>query len=479
MTRPALSLFAALSIAGLVGCGHGSAASAQTGGDGKPADLVKLSQFGHAGSCAIAVGADGTIHALFSDYKEAGKPAFLYYRASKDDGVTWSEPKTISDDESVDSAGYCRVLIDGAGRVYAIWKYVNPNELLEGPNGYANGILAVRVMENGTWSKPRLFGDEHEPMVSWFAALDAKGKVNVVYSHADEAKDWSKSGSVYKNCNNVDQLTFDGAGAPKVTHLQVAEHVLTEAEQKARQAAGKYPSYEETVPKNDGPWNLNGYIADDGRPRFLAEKYTESGHMPTILRFDGKAFAPFVEYKMQYLSYNTFNCPPALLRAGDGREHVIRKPEVGENELVRDYVVEDGKPGDKTDVITNDAPKAKIHGWWTSPLADGRLAAMASVQPNLDVFGPTDLYVAVNDGKGAWGRPINVTRAKFFARSGVSQSTDYAPKYAAAATLKDGSVGVILLNAERTVSGLDTVGITSSGRAVTGTSSFSTESPYV
>lgn len=485
MNRTIRAILIASVAAALVGCGHGDA-NAQTGGNGgdaKPADLVKLSQFGHAGACAVAVGADGTVHALFTDAKEYGKPARLYHRASKDDGATWSEPKLVSDDESAQSAGPCRVLVDGSSRVYAIWKYIGVNELLEGPNGPALGVLAVRSMENGTWSQPRTFGDEHKPMTSWFAALDAQGKVNVVYSRADEAVDWKGRGMPAKNANNVDQLVFDGASEPTVTHLIVAKHVMTQAEQEASKAAGKYPAYEDTVPKDDGLWNLNGYIAADGRPRFLCEGNQPTSQTPqAIIRFDGQKTATFYEYK-GYLGYNTFNWPPALLLGADGKEHVIRKPEQSENDVVRDYVVVDGSPGEKTDVITHDAPTAKIHGWWASPLAGGRMAAMAAVEPKVDALGPTDLYVAIGDGKGNWSKPMNVTdnaaRAKFFAKAAVSQSTDYSPKFAAAASLKDGSVGVILLNAEHTISGLNTAGVTASGTVVTGISTSSTESPYV
>lgn len=477
------SIVFSVAIASVLGCGGENRADAQTaGGDakaGKPADLVKLSQFGHAGSCDLAVGPDGTIHALFSDFKEYGKPAFLYYRASKDNGATWSEPKLVSDDESVMSAGPCRVLVDKGGRVYAIWKYISPNELLEGPNGYALGYLAVRVMNGGSWSKPKQFGDEHKPMVSWFAALAPDGKVNVVYSRADDQVDWKGRGMPAKNANNIDQLIFDGAAEPvSVVRLQTERHFLTPAEQEASKAAGKYPAYEDTIPKNDGTWNLNGYIADDGKARFLAEKYQESGTMPAILRFDGQKLETLVEYKKQYLGYNTFGSPPVLLRGGDGKEHVIRRPEASETELVRDY-----SDGDKADVITHESPKTKIAAWWASPLAGGKIAAMAAVDPQTDVWDATDLYLSTFDGHGAWGKPINVTankaRATFAANNGVSVSTSYRPTYAAAATLKDGSIGIILLNAEKTISGINTVGITDGGRAVTGTASFSSENPYV
>ena len=45
---------------------------------------------------------------LFIDSKAAGKPHFLYCRASKDGGATWSDSKGLSDDESGDSAGLMR-----------------------------------------------------------------------------------------------------------------------------------------------------------------------------------------------------------------------------------------------------------------------------------------------------------------------------------------------------------------------------------
>lgn len=475
---------ALVAIAILAGCDKSNSSAAGAGGapatTSKPAELVELSQFGMANGCALAVGADGTIHVIFSDGKEYGKPAFLYYRASTDNGATWSAPITISDDESVLSAGHCRIFVDGSGRVYAIWKYTGLNELLEGPNGPANGVLAYRVLDGGAWSKPRVFGDVHEPMTSWFAAMGSDGKVSIVYSRADDAVDWQGRGLTAKNANNLDQLTLDGAAEPKVTHIQIARHVMTEAEQQAAKKAKHDYTYQDTVPRDDGLWNLNGYIGDDGRPRFLAEKYPLGGQQQSILRYDGNKFALYYEYK-KHLGYNSFKCPPALLRGGDGKEHVIRKPEVGENEVIRDYVVENGLPGSKTDVITNNSPKAEIDGWWTSPLDGGGIAAMASVSP--DAFGPTDLYVAIFDGHGNWGKSLNVTdndgRATFFAKAGMTQSTSYRPTFAAAATLKGGGIGVIMLNAKKIISGLDTVGVTSSGRAVTGTSSYSSEKPYV
>ncbi|MDQ6626199.1 MAG: hypothetical protein M3Y69_08710 [Verrucomicrobiota bacterium] len=472
------------------GCGrHSTAADSGSGSNpgspgaaGKPTDLVKLSQFGNSTYCAIATGADGTLHAVFTDSKGAGKPHFLYYRASKDGGATWSDPKDLSDDESGDSAGPCRVLVDGAGRVYAIWKYINENELLEGPNGYANGVLCFRCLEGGSWSRTQHFGDEHQPMTSYFAAVGPDGKVNLVYSRADEALDWKGRGGIYQHANNLDQLTLDGASAPKVTALMVAQHVATQDEQNAASAAGHAMAYEDTVPRSDGLWNLNGYIAADGRPHFVAEKYPASSEPQWILLYDGQKLSHFYDYK-GYLGYNSFSWPPALLLEADGKEHVIRKPEKSEKAVVRDYVVENGQPGDKTDVISNTSEKATISGWFSSPLANGRVAAMAALAPNLNVMGPTDLYLAIGDGRGQWTKPLNLTdneqREKFFARSGMSQSTSYLPKFAAATSLPDGSIGVILLNAERTISGLNVAGVTSGGSVVTGMSTSSTENPYV
>ena len=79
--------------------GGGTSASATADKPGARTATVKLSTFGLTQYRSIAA-ADGTLHALYTDAKTYGKPHYVYYRASTDDGTTWSVPKNLSDNES-------------------------------------------------------------------------------------------------------------------------------------------------------------------------------------------------------------------------------------------------------------------------------------------------------------------------------------------------------------------------------------------
>jgi hypothetical protein len=486
MKRTTLAILVALTAAGSFGCDHETTASAQSpaaAAAGKPAEMVKLSTFGYAGYCSLATAADGTLHAIYTDAKAYGKPHYVYYRTSKDEGATWTEPKNLSDDESGAGASWCQIKIDGSGRAYAIWKYIDENTALDGPGGNAGGQIAVRCLDGGAWSKTVRFGDEHQPSCSWFAANGPDGKVNLLWTQAQPDIDQKNRGMQPQIADNLSMATFDGGGAPKITPILVAKPLPTAAEIEAAHAAGKDLTFEQQTVQPDGLWNLRGFIADDGRPHFIGERYHSSSQDPTsIMRYDGRSLSKLYDYK-GYLSYNTFNCPPALVRGADGKEHFVRKPEVSENEVIRDYVVDaDGKPGDPIDVIAIAGDRTKIFNWHVSSLAGGRIAAMAALSPKGMYDDGDDLYVSIGDGKGKWSTPVNVTdnagRATFFAKAAVSQSTSYQPTFAEAVTLKSGDVGILIVNSEYTISGLNTATITNSG-TITGLSTSSTSSPYV
>lgn len=479
----------ALPLLALLGCDRGSTASAQTDAgaspaDGAPSAMVKLSKYGMAQYCSIATGPDGTIHALFTDSTAIGKPHYVWYRASTDGGTTWSDAKNLSDDESGLGAGWCQVKVDGSGRPYAIWKYIDESTALDGPGGRSGGVLAYRCLDGGSWTKARRFGDKHQPVVAWFAADGPDHKVNLLYTQVQPDVDLDGRGSPPPQmADNLTQLVLDGGNGPQSTPIFTAKPLPTKAEIEAAHVAGKDLTYEQQNVRYDGLWNLRGYIAADGRPHFIGETYKATSQDPQrIVRYDGQSLAKFYDYK-GYLGYNTFNHPPALVRAADGKEHFVRKPEKAASELIRDYPVENGEPADPTDVIANDSDRTKIFDWDVTGLADGRIAAMAALSPKGMYDDACDLYVAIGDGRGKWTKPINVTdndaRAKFFAKAAVSQSSSYRPVFAEAATLKDGSVGIACVNVEHTISGLNTVAITGSGRAVEGMSSVSNDSPFV
>ena len=476
------------------GCGKHETASAPanaagqaSSADGAPAAMVKLSTFGQAQYCSIATGPDGTLHAIFTDAKKYGSPHYVYYRASADGGATWSEPKNLSDDESGLGTSWCQVKVDAAGRVYAIWKIVDETTALDGPGGNSGGSIAFRCLDGGTWSKAQVFGDDHHEAVAWCAMNAPDGKVRVLYTQlqADIADhDRKVNGGISGNvANDLAMLTLDGGNAPARTPILTAKPLPTKAEIDAAHLVGKDFSYDDSHIKRDGLWNLRGYLAEDGRPHFIAEKYQATSQEPkTIVRYDGQKLATFYEYKNASVG-NTFSEPPAFFRAADGKEHFVRKPEASENEVIRDSVVDNGTPGDKTDVIAINGDRVKIFHWQSNALADGRIAAMAALSPKGMYDDGDDFYVAIGDGHGKWSAPVNVTdndaRSKFFAKAAVSQSSSYQPEYAEATALKSGDVGVVMVNTEHTITGLNTVAITGSGRAVEGTSSTSSSSPYV
>ena len=120
--------------------------------------------------------------AVFTDSPEYGKAPYVYYASSTDNGVTWSDPKNLSDDDSGIAAGFCRVAVDGKGRVYAVWKYLMRSGL-EGPGGGSNGgEVCFRCLDSGTWFKTVRLNKMPQACFSYFVALDAKGRCNVVWS---------------------------------------------------------------------------------------------------------------------------------------------------------------------------------------------------------------------------------------------------------------------------------------------------------
>lgn len=448
--------------------------------------MVKLSTFGRSEFCSIAAGPDGTLHAIFTDSPAIGKPHYLYYRASKDAGATWSDPKNLSDDESGLSAAYCRAIFDGNGRLYAIWKY-HFNELLDGPGGYSAGVLAYRCLDGGNWSKIIRFNDKPHPMTSWFAALGPDKTVNVIWSQLNTDVDWTGKAALPGYANLLNQSRLDGTTLSQPKHLIDAKPVPTDDQIKAARAANHPIPYQDQSPQRNGLWNLRGYIDSTGSPHIICEH--EPVRDPKItgqltMLFTAGKLSKVYEYQV-YKTYNNFNNPPTLLLDGKSKEHLIRSPEEDKSEhaSLRDYSVSPDGISDPDEIIAPNSGPGKITHWQASSLADGRLAAMASLSQK-GGYNPDDidLYLTLFDGAN-WSEPINVTdnsaRTKFSTNAGASIQSTYAPTYSEAISLKDGGVALLMVNTEHNLAGVNTVGITDSGRAVTGVASVSTDSPWV
>ena len=191
---------------------------------------------------------------------------------------TWSEPKNLSDDESGAGTGWCQVKVDGNGRVYAIWKYIDENTVLEGPGGYCGGVLAIRCLDGGNWSKTIRVGDKHQPVVSWFAANGPDRRVHVIYTQLQPDIDADGRGMTPQIADDLNQLVLDGSAAPKATPVFVAKPLPTKAEIQAAHEAGKDFTYEQQNVQPDGLWNLRARTARRraAAPHFIAPRAVQA-----------------------------------------------------------------------------------------------------------------------------------------------------------------------------------------------------------
>lgn len=456
---------------------------------------VKLSQYDRAEYCDLAAGTDGALHAVFTDQPARDKPKYLYYRASSDGGKTWSEAKTLSDDESGNAASYGRLAIDGKGRVYAVWKYVGSQELLDGPGGHANGRLAYRCLEGGAWSKCVPLGDASIPSYSWFPAVDPGGTVHVVWSQMspDVA---AVQGGYYWYANLVRSAALDGARVASVRDLIAPKPILTQEEQAKMKAAGRNPSNEETTPRRDGLINLRGYVDAQGLAHFVAEHPgiqdgpTAQQTGKRIVHWDGQrldalhAFARFGD-----TGGNTFNNPPTLLVDAAGKRHLIRAPENSERPCVRDYELVDGKLGEPVDVLAPKTAKGALLNWQVHQLKGGRMAVTAALSDQ-GGYRPEDLelFVSFSDGGGKWTAPACVTnnqaRQNSFGKetgggNAVAALNSYSPRFASVVTATDGTPCILMVTNENTIVGLTSPGVTDSGRVVPVTGTVSVDNPMV
>jgi hypothetical protein len=456
--------------------------------------MVKLTQYDRAEFCDLAVGPDSKLHAVFTDQPAYDKPKYLYYRASTDGGKTWSEAVNLSDDESGNGASYGRLIFDGQGRLYAVWKYVGASELLDGPGGNANGLLVYRAMEGGAWSKRVPLGDAKVPSYSWFVAADPKGAVHVVWSQV--AKDalaavgWSTS--AYADL--VREATLEGASVAGVKDVIAPKPILTKEQQAQIRAAGHSPNYEDTRPKNEGLINLRGYVDGQGAVHFVAESPgVQSGPSSQqtgrqIVLWDGAKLSPLYSFD-KYKTFNIFNNPPALLVDAAGKQHLIRAPEKSEKPCVRDYPVEGTELGDFVNIIEPKAGPGALANWQAHQLPGGRMAVTAALSQK-GGYNPedTELYFSISDGNGKWSEPAPVSNSRAkkssfskdtVAGNAVAAVYEYRPRFASVAVGKDGKTCLLVVNSENTILGLTTAGVTSSGRVVSAMGTGRVENPAV
>jgi hypothetical protein len=453
---------AAIVITAVMGC-TGSASPGQAPNGAPP--MAKLSQFDKAQYCDIAVGAAGSLHAVFTEESPSTQTTYLYYRASTDGGRTWSAVKNLSDDETTNDASYSRVMADAQGRVYVVWKYVGRGSLTDGPGGIAPGDLTVRVLEGGTWSPRMLLGDAKVPSFSWFAAKDAAGAVHIVWSQSPKDAALAAPNSGSDTAGLIRQVRMNGSSAPAPVDVIVPKPLLTAQEQATMTAAGHYPPREDTQPRQVGLINLRGYIDAAGKVHFVAEDPGNTmgpgpqvGHR--VVLWNGSHMSFLHTYSLSG-SPNTFNNPPSLIPDAQGQDHLFRMPEQAETASVRDYLVQNGALGDPTDVLGPSSPKGAIARWQVSSLPGGQIALTAAISEK-GGFSQDDLelMVTIRDGQGHWSTPVSLTRnaasqaatrTSTGGGSSVGELVTYSPRFAAVILDADGHRCVLMVNSADTL----------------------------
>ena len=277
------------------------------------AQQQKISQFEKAGLCDLLIDKSGTYHAVFQEQPDFNKPKFIYYSSSTNKGATWSKPITVSNDNTGNGAGYPRILEDGAGRIYAIWKrygetksaYPVADVILDGSGGYTYGTIYYKVLANGSWSNQVALIDEEQQQMSWVATATPSGEIRVVWSQGNPL------GSNYKAWYYADfirGIALNGTAVSAISNLTDPSK----------------PAYEGGAPsQKHGAQNLDGYVDKKNKLHLIYE------WAPTDVReikyFDGQSSRIVYRYPL-YKEGNTFNNPPKLLVDENGNDHLIFLP---------------------------------------------------------------------------------------------------------------------------------------------------------
>jgi hypothetical protein len=292
---------------------------------------VKLSQFEKAGYCDLLIAKDGTYHAVFLEQPDYGKPVFVYYSSSTNKGKSWSSPVTVSNDGTGNGASIPKLIQDGSGTIYAIWKrYGSSNKnkypvnetLLEGTGGYTIGTLFYAVLNGSSFGKPIMLASNEQMQISWFATLDNVGKVHVVWSQLSD-ESWKNGWSHWYYADLITEATLNGGSFGNF---------------KDYSTPGK-PQYSGGAPPNLGFQNLSGYYDKQNKLHFIGEFVAESG-VKTLFLYNGIKAEIAYQYPL-YKEGNTFNNPAELLYDEKGNDHIIFRPPAStlESEQIWDYDV--------------------------------------------------------------------------------------------------------------------------------------------
>jgi len=425
----------------LVSCTHTSnTAQAQT--------QKKISQFNNAGACDFLIDKNGIYHAVFQETPDSGKPKFIYYTTSANKGATWSKPVTLSNDNTGNGAGYARILQDGSGRIYAIWKRYGSSERtladvsLDGPGGGEVGTLFYKVWSAGAWSNAIQLNEMIASQESWFATVAPTGVVCVFWSQFDPEQVKLGHNVSWYNSDYVRAATLNGTTPSAYTDF---------TKPSPPKFANGYPE------KADGVINLDGYIDKSGKPHLIFEEIDPADKAQKIKYFDGATQRYIYSYPTSGHA-NTFNNPPRLLVDEKGTDHVIFLPDP--KTLESEQVWDINLATNKTNVlIAIQKQGITINGFQASKGPNGQMAAVVEAGG----WGGNQEAYGMFYNNSAWkniGLTNNAAKEKFFSKdfigvggylTNVAMSTTYRSNFTTVAYDAAGRKSMLMTIAEHAV----------------------------
>lgn len=408
--------------------------AAPNGGEGRadaPPELTRVSQEDGARYASLVVTADRRLHGVWTE--SGAGPGRVLHAVSTDGGGRWSEPEDLSDlDGDPYGAGFGTALASADGRLYAVWKDDTDSTSDKVSGGIYPGTLVYRCYEQGSWGPVVQLGTTGE-VYSWFAAVGPDGAAHVVWNEpfADDPA-WQ--------AGTIQQAELGPSAPAQTLALYQSPDVDVEG----------YGS-----PQRDGFEGLRGYIASDGRARFVAERMVagDSTDPKEIVRFDGTAMSTLMPTYLFLASFPHFgDSAPTLMVDAAGQEHVIVHDFESNPPRLLDYTM--GGPAEPVVILEPEADSGDIRNFALWPTANGGALLIAPVAASAgDTY---DAQLLAFDG-ARWGASQNITQnEKRWDLGGTrtSETTEvttlsvFSAKHGAAAVDEEGNVHVALVNME-------------------------------
>lgn len=408
---------------------------------------VILSQFERAGQSSLHIDKNNVLHVVFQESPDNGKPVFIYYTSSSNNGASWSKPISLSNDGTGNGGGPPSIIEDGNGNIYAIWKryglknskYPIADVTLDGRGGYTQGTLFYKVLRGGQWGEQMQISEEIGSQYAWFPFVNKDGQVYVCWNEVSPESvknnwfmwyyaDWIRFGI----------LTPTGVSA----RAQIADP--NPAEQ-----------YKGGPPPRLGVINLHGYADNKGDVHFIYHR--NDNKEEKIYYYDGKKHAEVYTYPL-YQTGNNFMDPPRLLYDDKGIDHIVFKPSSATLESEQIWDVQPAT-GQKKVIAEIQKNGVRISGFQAFQAPGGKMSACIQVGGNVE---STEAYgLFYHAAKGVWetkGLTSNAAKNKFLYAeitpiTYLSTLTTYHSHNTSVAVGKDGKRRMTMTLAARLSSG--------------------------